>query len=395
MTLRIVVVQRRMTHYRVAFFEQLRSQLAQRGAELVLGYGVGTAVEQAKNDGADLAWGVRLPTRYLAGGRICYQPLGKLTDGAAMLVVTPENKLICNLWHQFSNRPYRLGLWGHGANLQGNPHSLRERFKRFVATHADWWFAYTSMSVPLITRSGFAPERITVLNNAIDTSAMSAMRAAVTPAAQDALRAELGLTGGPVAIYVGSLYAEKRIDFMLEAAAKIREQVPGFEFLVVGSGPQQRLVEAFCRTHPWARYLGVRKGQAKVDALALAQVMLNPGLVGLGILDALVCGVPMVTTDCGLHSPEIVYLENGVNGVISADTETAYVAAVAGLLNNFEIFSKLKSGCASSAKIYTVENMASNFADGVMACLQAPNGRDAALPDAVVAPPLRRRSEES
>lgn len=392
MTLRIVVVQRRMTHYRVAFFEQLRSQLAQRGAELVLAYGVGTAAEQGKNDGADLAWGVRLPTRYLAGGRICYQPLGHVTDGAAMLVVTPENKLVCNLWHQFTARPYRLGLWGHGANLQGNPASLRERFKRFVATRADWWFGYTSMSVPLITRTGFAPERITVLNNSIDTSAMSAMRAAVTPAALAALRAELGLQDGPVGIYVGSLYAEKRIDFMLEAAAKIREQVPGFAFLVLGSGPQQALVEQFCQAHPWAHYLGVRKGQAKVEALALAQVMLNPGLVGLGILDALVCGVPMVTTDCGLHSPEIVYLQDGENGLMTANTLPAYVSAVAGVLNNLEICSKLKAGCASSAKIYTVENMARNFADGVMACLQAPTGRG--VPQSASLP-LRRRSEES
>jgi len=39
---RVVVVQRRLTHYRVAFFESLRQQLATRGLELVLAYGAGT-----------------------------------------------------------------------------------------------------------------------------------------------------------------------------------------------------------------------------------------------------------------------------------------------------------------------------------------------------------------
>lgn len=393
MNLRIVVVQRRMTHYRVAFFEQLRLQLAQRGAGLVLAYGRGTAVEQGKDDAAELPWGVPLATTYLAGGRLCYQPLGGVTAGADLLVVTPENKLICNLWHQFTAQPYRVGLWGHGANLQGSPSSWRERFKRYVATRADWWFGYTGMSVPLIEASGFPASRITVLNNSVDTAGLAAMRAAVTPARLAALRAELGLQGGRVGIYVGSLYAEKRIDFLLEAATRIRAGRPDFELLIVGSGPQQGLVEAFCRQHAWAHYLGVRKGPAKVELMAMAQIMLNPGLVGLGILDSFVCGVPMVTTDCGLHSPEIVYLQDGENGVMTADTLDAYAGAVSALLDDQEKFAKLKAGCERSAKIYTVENMARNFADGVMACLHAPRQRGSATPAA--APALSPRSEKS
>jgi hypothetical protein len=37
---------------------------------------------------------------------------------------------------------------------------------------------------------------------------------------------------------------------------------------------------------------GMLKGQDKVQALACATVMLNPGLVGLGILDSFVWGCP-------------------------------------------------------------------------------------------------------
>lgn len=59
-------------------------------------------------------------------------------------------------------------------NLQGDPDSWRERFKRKVVSYADWWFGYTQMSVPLIERSGFPVERITVLNNSIDTAELAA-----------------------------------------------------------------------------------------------------------------------------------------------------------------------------------------------------------------------------
>ena len=100
--------------------------------------------------------------------------------------------------------------------------------------------------------------------------------------------------------------------------------------------------------------------------------MLNPGLVGLGILDAFVCGVPMLSTDCGIHSPEIAYLENGVNGVMTADDLSAYVWASVNLLRDTQALGALRTGCVASAQEYTVENMARRFADGVTGCLEAP-----------------------
>lgn len=369
---KVLIVQRRLTHYRVALFEALRHELANRDCELLLAHGDATAEERGKNDGGLLDWATRLPTRYFLGGKLCWQPFQKILTGVDLLVVTSENKMIYNLAAQYWHHSYKLGLWGHGANLQGNPSSLRERFKRRVATRADWWFAYTDMSLPLIERTGFPNERVTVLNNSVDTAELAAMRQRVSPEATERLKHDLGLAGQHVGVYVGSLYAEKRIEFMLDAALKIHDTLPSFEFLILGSGPQQALVERFCENNTWAKYLGVRKGQAKVDAMALANVMLNPGLVGLGILDSFVCGVPMVTTDCGLHSPEIVYLNNHENGLMTANTIDAYVAAVVGLLADDGAVARLRAGCEASGRKYTIENMASNFADGVVRCLEAP-----------------------
>lgn len=365
----VLVVQRRMPHYRVAFFEALRESLAQQDCQLRLAYGTPTEEEAGKQDSAEISWAEKLDTRYFAGGRLCWQPFRTQLDGVSMVIMTPENKLLYNLVVQLTNPKFKIALWGHGANLQGNPKSLRERFKRVIAKKADWWFGYTQMSVPLIERSGFPTNRITVLNNSIDTAELAEMCAAVRPEALSRLREEIGLKGKHIGIYVGSLYEEKRIDFMLEAAAAIRAKIPDFEFLIVGSGPQKSLVEAFCAQQPWAHYLGVRKGQDKVNCIALSQVMINPGLVGLGILDSFVCGVPMLTTDCGLHSPEIAYLNSGVNGLMTPNTLQEYVGAVVELFQDETALQRLQAGCLESAKEYTVENMARNFAEGVIKCL--------------------------
>lgn len=374
----VVVTQRRLTHYRVPFFECLRTELAERRIRLRLVHGEPTAAERSKNDCGHLPWAIQVPTRYWLAGRLCWLKQKTAIRGAELVVLTPENKMLSNLPLQYFSLRQRVVLWGHGANLQGNPASLRERFKRVVARRADWWLGYTDMSSPLIAQSGFPSSRTTILQNAVDTTALTQMSAAVTADAQAALRHRLGLQHDRVGIYLGSLYQEKRIAFLLDAALKIRARMPEFELLIVGGGPQQAEVESFCAQHDWAHYLGVCKDRAKVEALSLARVMLNPGLVGLGILDSFACGVPMITTDCGLHSPEIAYLRNGENGMMTANHEDSFVSACVAVLADPALHLHLHEGCAESARRYTIANMARNFADGIEQCLAAPPYRGAA-----------------
>jgi glycosyltransferase involved in cell wall biosynthesis len=359
----------------VPFFEALRSELATLGCTLRLAVGEATPQELEKNDTGHLDWAIPLPTRYFWDGRICWQPFANALGAADLVVVTHENKLLYNLVAQFVYRHRRVALWGHGANLQGDASSLREKFKKLTARQADWWFAYTEMSLPLLTQAGYPRARVTVLNNAVDTQSMAAMRDQVEVSSLQGLRARLKLSDRLVGISVGSLYTEKRVAFMLEAADRIHQALPDFAFLIVGSGPQQKLVEVFCRENDWAHYLGAITGQAKVDLLAISDIMLNPGLVGLGILDAFVCQVPMVTTNCGMHSPEIAYLVNGKNGVMTANTMDAYVAQTIALLRDPPALARLRAGCATSAQLYTIENMARNFAAGVMTCINLPKIR--------------------
>lgn len=368
----VLVVQRRLTHYRVPFFEALRAEMALRNVQLTLAHGTPTAAEAGKQDEGELSWAHRIDTTYLWRDRICWQPFFALAKASDLLVLTHENKLVFNLVAQYLLLKKRLALWGHGANLQGDASSLKEAFKRRTARQADWWFGYTAMSGPVIQCSGFASDRITILNNAVDTVTLSRQFKSVSPSAVESLRNELKLSGDSVGVFLGSLYGEKRISFLLDAALALRKRIPKFELVIAGAGPDEWLVKAFCAEHAWARYVGPRTGQRKADLLALAHVMLNPGLVGLGILDAFVCNVPMVTTDCGLHSPEVAYLDNGINGVMTNNDIASYVEAVVGVLADKEYRSMLITGCARSALMYTVQNMARNFSAGAEKCLNAP-----------------------
>lgn len=369
---RVLVVQRRLTHYRVPFFELLRNDLRNAGLELKLACGEPTTAEATKRDGGTLPWATALPTRYVLGDRVCWQPFGDLARDAAVTVITAENKLVCNLAEQFGAPGRRVMLWGHGGNLQGQRGSLRERFKARVALRADWWLAYTGMSRDLVRSLGFPAERITVLENAVDTTELRAQLDAITPQSRDGARAAMGVGPGPVGIYIGSLYAEKRVDFLLEASQAIRAQLPSFELLVVGGGPQEALVAEAAARHPWIKPLGVLRGADKALALSLADIYLHPGAIGLAVQDAFVAGVPLVTTQLATHGPEIAYVDSGRNGLVTPDDLSSYVRACVALLTDDREHAAMRTQSQADGQRYTLQNMSRRFTEGVLGALAMP-----------------------
>ena len=371
---RVVCVQRRLPHYRVALFEGLRQRLAEDGIEFVLVHGQPTPAEATKNDSGQMDWAHPAPSHYLAGGNLVWQPPGPSALGADLVIVTQENRLLWNIMAMTLQRPARLAYWGHGRNFQSaRPDGLRERVKRRMITSVDWWFAYTELSARLVIESGFPADRVTTLDNAVDTHSLAAQCQGITAAETETFLSGLGIEpGAPVGLFIGSLYPDKRIGFLLQAAQAIRQRVPGFRLLVVGSGPLAGEVRAAAAQWPWVHALGARTGRDKALCLRSAQLMLNPGLVGLGILDSFVSGVPMVTTDCHLHSPEVAYLRSGVNGVMTENTLDAFVGACARLLCSPEEHARLAGAALADASRYTIENMAERFATGISAALRLP-----------------------
>ncbi len=96
---------------------------------------------------------------------------------------------------------------------------------------------------------------------------------------------------------------------------------------------------------------------------------LNPGLVGLGILDAFCAGLPLLTTDVPGHSPEIEYLEPGRSGLVTAPNAAAFAAAIDALLVDPGRLAGMRAAAEEASRRYSIEAMAENFAAGVKRCL--------------------------
>ena len=377
----VAVLYKYVPQYRRRFFELLSDHLTERDVELILVYGDPGPEDVGKGDAVELPWATKVPnvTITVAGRTLYWQRALKVLHGADLVIVEQASKLLINyalLALQTAGRT-RLALWGHGVNLKQEEASrLGEALKRAVSRRAAWWFAYTDATAALVRGLGYPAQRITVVQNAIDTRELTAGRERLTTTETGreevaALRRRLGLRGYNVGLFVGALYKQKRLPFLLEACVRIRELAPDFEMVFVGGGPDKPLVERAAAAHPWIHAAGPVFDEARVPYFLLADLVLMPGLVGLGILDCFALEVPMVTTAVHYHSPEIAYLDDGVNGMMlsAACSPAQFAEAVAALLHDAERAERLRAGCRQARSRYTVEEMVERFADGVTKAL--------------------------
>ncbi len=216
----------------------------------------------------------------------------------------------------------RLAFWGHGANFEPNQaNHAGEAIKKSLSRHVHWWFAYNETSGRIVSVMPYPAERITIVNNSIDTKRFMSLASTTTPADLARVRDKYGLRGNNVCVFSGAIYENKRPAFLLESALEIRRVVPDFELLVLGAGPQESVFKAAASRHSWIRCTGPLFDRDLVECFLVSKLVLNPGAVGLVILDAISLATPLITTDVPFHGPEIEYLADGFNGLIVKETE--------------------------------------------------------------------------
>lgn len=129
-----------------------------------------------------------------------------------------------------------------------------------------------------------------------------------SPARAGRARARLGLADGtPMVGYVGRIDTWKGVDVLVDALPLLTTQAPGVVGIVAGgvvAGKEAYAAELERRaTLAGATWLGPLSTQEAVDLIAdldcLAYPSTEPEPWGLAIVEALACGVPVVSTDAG------------------------------------------------------------------------------------------------
>lgn len=366
----VAIVQRVITHYRLSFYRKLLSLLAEKGIKLTVFAGYARSEEAFKDALDELECGIRIQNRYFFGN-IYWQPLlAKLKD-FDLVIVEQANSALLNYFLLLQRKLFGasplIAYWGHGATLHRRKRTpIRENFKRFMTCQVDYWYGYTDLSRPLVMDAGFPEDRICVVNNSTDTADISAAYEACSNTDRISIRNELGLNAnGPVLVYCGRLHEKKALPFLIESCRTARSHLPNLSLLVIGDGPVGVWLRDAAGKEAWIKPVGPKYGQEKARYLMAGDMFVLPSYTGLSILDGFAAGLPVVIARFNNHGPEIAYLQDGVNGLLTDTTPDAYAEALRRLSEDNALCRQMGEAARRTAMQYTVEGMATNFSEGV------------------------------
>jgi glycosyltransferase involved in cell wall biosynthesis len=374
---RVVIIEAQIKRYRKPFYERLHSALSMEGVESRVVYSEPASSEAQKQDNCELprTYGVKVKGYWIGNERLVFQPALREIAAADLIVIEQANKFILNhfLLPLSLIKMKKVAFWGLGENLQTDRSPFSEWYKERTLNWVHWWFAYTEGTARYLQLHGVSAAKITAVQNSVDTRRIQSCVKNLSSNAKAVARAKLCIRpSAPVGIFVGMLHKVKSIPFLIRAAEKIRESIPEFQLIVVGGGPDEEEIKQDAADRPWVHFVGPKFGERKAQLLAIADVFLLPGRAGLAVLDGFAAGLPLIATRLPIHGPEVEYLEEGRNGVMTAPDPGAYARATASLLSNPKELRLLQEGAAKSAEKYSIEVMVENFKKGIVQCLAQP-----------------------
>lgn len=196
------------------------------------------------------------------------------------------------------------------------------RAERFVAVSA-------AVEDYLVGTARIPPEKVVLIENGVTTPSRP------SPGELHRLREALGLSKCFVVGVAGRLLDDhKRVSDLIQAVAVARRQSPDLHLLVVGDGPDRRMLEQLAReqsvpaiftghVHEMGHFYSL------MDCMCLSS---DREAFGLVIVEAMFCGVPVIATDTGGAR---TIIENSITGtIVPRRSPDAIAAAINELRRN-------------------------------------------------------------
>jgi glycosyltransferase involved in cell wall biosynthesis len=194
--------------------------------------------------------------------------------------------------------------------------------ERLVLLEADAVVVVSSAMAGWARAAGVAPERITVMPNAVDPARFR------PGAGGEAVRRRLGLTGARVIGFVGSLKPWHGLETLLRAARRLHERDPDVRLLVVGTGRLTGMLVPTERHVTWAGRVAHEEVPGYLAAMDVVAVTYPPGdgmyFSPLKLYEAMAAARPVVGARVGQVAEMI---DDGRTGLLYAPGDAEDLAS--------------------------------------------------------------------
>jgi N-acetyl-alpha-D-glucosaminyl L-malate synthase BshA len=164
--------------------------------------------------------------------------------------------------------------------------------------------------------------------------------------------------GEKIIVHTSNFRPVKRIEDILHAFAKLMEHLP-VKLLLIGDGPERSRVQQLCKelkTCDSVQLLGKLKRPEKIMAISDLYIQASEHeSFGLSALEAMACGIPVVSTNPG-GIPEVV--EHGVSGLLGdvGDIDTLTKNAYE-ILHDPKVHERYKANAAARSKHFDIHSI--------------------------------------
>jgi glycosyltransferase involved in cell wall biosynthesis len=228
--------------------------------------------------------------------------------------------------------------WMPACRLAGTKAIAHQRTRWVPSRLANWTMRLADRIIPIsnFVRNSMpldVQERAAVVANPFDFDVPG------REAGRSAVESLIG-SAAPVVAFVGTLQSQKRPEIFLGAAARINRRRPDVRYLMVGRdgevGAEMRRLCAEYGLSDVVTFAGFRSDV--LTLLAGSAVLLAPAVdegQGRAVIEAMICGVPVVAADSGGHS-EII--KAGTTGfLVKPDDAEGLATAALSILERPEL----------------------------------------------------------
>jgi len=232
---------------------------------------------------------------------------------------------VCVLARLLHSAP--LIITNHGLISASAPAWLNSFYKHFVSRTtfhiADHIICYTDIERKNIERLGIDQRKISVIHNGVDTTLFAPLASK-----KNADKKQI--------LWVGRYVTGKGVEYLIEAFSLVQKKIPGSHLVLVGDGPEKPLIENRIRNlhlHSSVTLIDYLDNEELPEIYKNSDVFVLPSLmegVPRTILEAMACGVPVVTTNI----PHLVSIIDGAGLVVPPKDPASLSNAIFTILEN-------------------------------------------------------------
>ena len=236
-----------------------------------------------KNDNCDLPqeYGVKIKGYWFGKGRFLFQPALREVAFSHDLVVIDQARTDLSSIHfliplSFFKLKKTVCI---GRKSASRPSCFSNGYKERTLNCVDWWFAYTAGTARYLQEHGVSPAKIAAIQSSLDTRAIQMCVKNVSSKTLERrdFRAVLGIDPSAPGIFRGHARGEVHCP----SSRRGNSAEDSRQLIVVGGGRTKRRLGAAVAHLSSIHFVGPEFGERKSQLLAIADVFLLPGRVGL------------------------------------------------------------------------------------------------------------------